>query len=207
MIRSKYFITAASLAFVSAALISGESFARDTDGGRHGRSHDDALVSLLERLDSNADGVLSQGEFSVRTAVSAQRRFNKRDTNTDELLSFGEFAAAARHHRRRPNLDTLDTHALEQCVVQALGYGLPKRPDPETAFADADANSDGAIDLEESLAAADLRADDRFAEIDGDSSEQLTSDEIDSYQELRSEQREAHRSCVREQLDEENLLN
>lgn len=206
MIRSKFFTAAASLALVSAVLFSAENFAREGEGGRHVRSHDDALMSLLERLDSNADGVLSQGEFSVRTAQGAERRFDRMDADADAVLSFDEFSSV-RNHRTRPDLDTLDIDALELCVAETLGYELPERPDPESSFAEVDANSDGSIDLEESLAAADLRAEDRFVEIDADGDGQLVSDEIGSYQLHRHEQKQAHHSCVKDQFDEESLLN
>ena len=162
-------------------------------------------MTLLERLDSDADGVLSLDEFSERNADKAQRHFNKKDADGDAVLSMDEFSATG-NHRRRPNLDSLDTDTLDLCVQEILGYGLPQRPDSETVFAAADANSDGSVDLDEFLLAGDVRAQERFAEIDSDADAQLTSDEIDAHQADRHEERDAHRTCVGEQLDEDNLL-
>ena len=69
-------------------------------------------------------------------------------------------------------------------------------------------NDDGKyVDLEEFLAAGDLRAAQRFADIDTNDDQQLTSDEIDAQQAARKQQRDAHRACIAEQLDEDNLLN
>lgn len=205
MTKSRFLTTTASLALIGATLINVEAFARGGDDGRHGHS-DPVRMTLLERLDSDADGVLSPDEFSDRNADKAQRHFNKKDTDGDALLSLEEFSAMG-NHRRRPNLHGLNAEALDLCVEEVLGYELPERPDSETAFSAADANSDGSIDLDEFLGAGSQRAEERFADIDSDADAQLTSDEIDAYQEDRHEQRDAHRTCVAEQLDEDNLLN
>ena len=204
MTKSKFLTTTASLALIGATLINVEAFARGGEDGRRGHS-DPVRMTLLERLDSDADGVLSMDEFSDRNADNAQRHFDKKDVDGDARLSLEEFSATG-NHRRRPNLDGLNTDTLDMCVQEVLGYELPERPDSETAFAAADENSDGSVDLEELLLAGDLRAEERFADIDSDGDAQLTSDEIDAYQTDRHEQRDAHHTCVAEQLDEDNLL-
>ena len=204
MTKFKFLTTAASLALVGATLINVEAFARGGEEGKNGHS-DPTRMTLLERLDSDADGVLSLDEFSEHNADKAQRHFNKKDADGDAVLSMEEFSAAG-NHRRRPNLDGLDIDTLDLCVQEVLGYGLPQRPDSETAFAAVDANSDGVIDLDEFLLAGDVRAQERFADIDSDADAQLTSAEIDAHQADRHEQRDAHRSCVGEQLDEDNLF-
>ncbi|MFT4519725.1 MAG: Ca2+-binding EF-hand superfamily protein [Halioglobus sp.] len=205
MTKSKFFTTAASLALVGASIISVEAFARGSEGGRYDHSNDDRRT-LLERMDSNADGVLSLIEFSERNADRALRHFNRNDADGDTFLSPEEFSASDKHQRHsKPG--GLDTDSLQLCIEETLGYELPERPNSEAAFAATDVNSDGAVDMDEFLAAGDLRAEERFADINNDGNEQLTSDEIDAYQGLRHEQREAHRSCVGEQLDEDSLLN
>jgi Ca2+-binding EF-hand superfamily protein len=205
MIKKRLITTAVCLTLVGTTLVSIDSFARGGRGGGHGQSHG-VRMTLLERLDSNADGVLTLDEFSARSAERAERRFNKKDTDGDGLLSLEEFSVTGprRHHR---NLDDLDTDALILCVEEALGYELPERPDSEAAFTASDTNADKSVDLEEFLAAGDLRAEARFAEIDSDSDGEVTSDEIEAYQAVLQERHDAKRSCVAEQLDLEDMLN
>ncbi len=91
------------------------------------------------------------------------------------------------------------------CAWKRLwGYELPYRPDSATAFDEADTDDGGSVDLDEFLAAGELRADARFAEVDGDVDGEITGDEIDAYQALRQERRgEARKTCVAERLDTE----
>ena len=201
MANSRFLTTAACLTLVSATLISTDGFARGGEDGRH-----DERKTLLERLDGNADGVLSQAEFSDHKTESTIRHFNKKDGDSDGLLSLEEFAASGKH-RRHQKLEELDSGALALCAEQSLGYEFPERPDPETAFVETDLSSDGSVDLDEFLTAGDLRAEERFASIDSDGDAQLSNDEIEAYQAIQKEQRDARRSCVTEQLDEDRLLN
>jgi hypothetical protein len=205
MTKSKLLTTTAGLTLICAALISTQGFARGGEDGRRGHAGD-SRMTLLERLDSNADDVLSLDEFSNQNAEKAQRHFDKMDANGDALLSSEEFSGSGKR-RHHPKLDTLDTSALDQCLQEILGYELPARPDHESRFAAADITDDGSVDLDEFLVAGELRAEERFAVIDGDGDGQLTGDEIDAFEALRKEQRDAHRTCVGEQLDEDRLLN
>ncbi|MEH6580460.1 MAG: hypothetical protein V7754_00895 [Halioglobus sp.] len=205
MTKSSLFTTAASLTLFSVALISVDGFARGGEGGRQGHS-EPTRMTLLERLDNNADGVLSLDEFSEQHTASAQRHFDKKDADNDERLSLEEFSATSKH-RRHPTLDGLDAGALDACLEDALGSDVPVRPDAAAAFTAADINQDNAVDRDEFLAAGYSRAEERFSDIDRDSDGQLGSDEVGAYQALRQAQRDAHRSCVAEQLDEDSLLN
>lgn len=204
MIKSKLITTAASLTLISASMLSVEGFARGEKGSRHGDSEESRLT-LLERLDSNADGILTLDEFADRNAQSDRRHFNKKDSDDNAQLSFEEFSSVGKH-RRRPKAEDFDAESIDACVAETLGYQVHQRPDVASAFADIDTNTDGAIDLEEFLAAGDLRAEQRFAEIDVDGDAQLTDEEITQYEVILGEQRRAHRTCVREQLEEDSLF-
>ena len=174
MIKKRLIATAVSLSLLGATLVSIDSFAR---GGRGGGTDQPqgARVTLLERLDNNGDGVLTLDEFIVRNAEKTERRFNYSDIDNDEVLSLEEFSTARARRRHLKNPDGLDMDALIQCMEEALGYELPGHPDSDTAFATADTNADGSVDLSEFQVAGELRAEERFGEIDSDGDDQLTS--------------------------------
>lgn len=201
MIKKTLLATAVSLSLLGGTLVSTDGFARGGKGGGPGER-----MTLLERLDSNGDGVLTIDEFSASNAAKAERTFNHKDSDGDGLLSLEEFSATG--GRRGPgHLDDLDEDALALCMEEILGYALPERPDSATAFDAADSNADGSVDLDEFVAAGDLRAEERFAELDGDSDGEITSEEMDAFQTVQQERREAHKTCVAEQLDAADVLN
>ncbi len=190
----------ATLTLVGTTLVAAEAFAKRGNEG-HGER-----MTLLERLDSNGDGVLTIDEFSASNLDRAERGFNRKDADDDGLLSLDEFSTAS-GRRGRANLAEFDEDALKLCMEEILGYAMPDRPDSATVFAKADTNGDEALDIEEFLAASDLRAAERFAEIDSGADGVLTSEEIDADQALRQDRREVHKTCAAEQLEEGNLLN
>lgn len=206
MIKKKLIATAVSLTLLGTLTISIDSFARGGRGEGPPRAQEER-INLLEQLDTNGDGVLTRAEFIARNADGAERRFDYKDVNDDGVLSIEEFSAPRGPRRHADESERLDTDALTQCMEEVLGYELPEPPNAETAFALGDVNLDNLVDLEEFLLTEDLRADERFGEIDADGDGQLTSDEIDAFQLVKQEQRDARRTCEAEQLDLEVILN
>lgn len=201
MIKKTLLATAVSLSLIGSTLVSIEAYARGGKGGGPGQR-----LTLLERLDSNSDGVLTIEEFSVSNAEKSERIFNRKDSEGDGTLSLQEFSATG--GRRGPgNQDDLDESALVLCMEEILGYTLPERPDSVTAFEAADSNDNYTVELEEFVAAGELRAEKRFSELDGDSDGEVTNEEMAAFQAQQQERREAHRTCVDEQRDEEDVLN
>jgi len=207
MLKQTFITAAVSLALAGSTLIAADVFAKGGRGG-HGSSHGGARLSLLERLDTNEDGVLTLDEFSAKGTDKAHRAFARKDSDDDDLLSLDEFTASPGHGRhRRGDLDSLDPDALQACMEDILGDSLPEQPDSEAAFTAADSNGDGSIDLDEFTAAAELRAEDAFAEIDADGDGAVTSEELDAHQTVLEERKDARQTCVAEQLAEDDLLN
>jgi Ca2+-binding EF-hand superfamily protein len=212
MFKQKFLISVVSLSLLAAPLISVDAFAHGGKGGkRPNRQPPVVRMSLLKRLDTNGDGILTLDEFSSRNAKRAKRLFKRLDQNGDSALSLDEFSVAGGpggdHGGPGGPGDDLDQNALELCMEEILGYELPQPPTAEEAFAAADTNEDDSVDLEEFLAADDARAAERFAEIDGDSDGGITKEEIKAYRATEKERHKAHRTCVAEQLDVEELLN
>lgn len=198
--------TTISLSVLSVSLLSIDSFAQGhPPGGKRGPAHGERMT-IQERLDTDGDGILGLEEFSTSTAGKASRHFDRKDADSDGVLSLEEFSTSGRHGRH-PSPDSLDTDALELCMKEILGYELPERPESETAFGAADTDADGWVNVDEFLAANDLRTEERFAEIDEDGDWALTDAELGAYGEEKRERRDAHRTCVAEQMDEDDILN
>ena len=210
MIKKTLITTAVSLTLMGATLVSMDSIARGPGGpGGHaarGGPPQAERLTLLERLDVDGDGVLSLEELSAGSSDKAERHFDRTDGDGDGLLSLEEFTAAGPrgHH---PGIDELDPAAVEVCIEEILGYELPERPNSEAAFTMADTNLDASVDLDEFLAAGVLRAAERFAEIDADGDSAITSEEMEAFRVEQEKRRDAHHTCVTEQLDASDILN
>lgn len=199
MIKNTLITTAVSLCLIGTTLVSMDSFAR-------GGAEQSSRMTLLERLDNNGDGVLTLDEFSVINADKAERGFNRKDADDDGQLSLEEFSTSG-HRGRHQETDSLDLNALTTCMEDILGYDLPTRPDSETAFAEADTDADDSVDLDEFVSAGELRAEERFAVLDADEDGQVTAEEVEAAQADKQERRDARRTCVAEQVAEQDVLN
>lgn len=147
---------------------------------------------MLRGIDTNDDGLVSLTEFTSRGTHNYSRQFERMDRDDDGYITEDEF----RPQRRGPAED-LDVATLRACIEEA--GGTPKAD--EDRFATADKNGDGALSQEEFFLQLEQGAYDRFAQLDTDGDEQLTSTELQSGAQNRREQAHIVRECVAEQLD------
>ncbi len=144
---------------------------------------------LIHNMDSNADHLISQEEFTTQQTEHYERQFDNRDLNQDGLLSSTEFGP--RHPALDPDIDIAEFRA---CVAENGG-----NPDlEEDRFAASDTNTDGSVSKEEFFMHLEQRAYDQFGRIDSNDDGQLTAEELAANMQDRNLQRRAARLCLRE---------
>ncbi|MDO9319918.1 MAG: hypothetical protein Q7V56_17220 [Gammaproteobacteria bacterium] len=144
---------------------------------------------LIHNMDSNADSLISQEEFTTQQTENYERQFDNRDLNEDGLLSSSEFGP--RHPALDPDIDIAEFRA---CIAENGGD-----PDlEEDRFAASDTNTDGSVSKEEFFMHLEQRAYDQFGRIDSNDDGQLTAEELASNMRDRNLQRRASRQCLRE---------
>ncbi|MEM9054821.1 MAG: hypothetical protein AAGB16_05800, partial [Pseudomonadota bacterium] len=124
--------------------------------------HGDRGGKMLEKVDVNQDGNITQDEITAHRA----ERFLSADTNGDNLVSAEEFEAFAEIERERRHAERRQKH-----------------------FARLDANSDGVITAEEHASAADQRMDRMFERVDTDGDGVITEAEREAAKEKMRERR------------------
>jgi Ca2+-binding EF-hand superfamily protein len=110
--------------------------------GQHGRHHASGIISAFERIDTDADGVVTRAEFDAHIAA----RQAALDGNADGSVSFEEaaaFRAAQREERARERFARLDTDGDGVVSTAEASAGQ------ERIFTFLDRNDDGAVSEDE----------------------------------------------------------
>jgi len=156
---------------------------------------------ILTRMDYNNDGIISEEDLLNRMLEKAERRFNRQDTNADGMLSLDEFSIkpgrfeAIDHDAVR----TCVVEALAENPIEGIDTSFPIRPSPEEAFSLADSNADDSIDGDEYTLFITNRAAERFSYMDADSNTVLSEEEMTTALEIRSVLRQIRHDCISEQ--------
>lgn len=144
---------------------------------------------LIERLDTDGSGTVSQAEYVEARSARLERKFDRRDANEDGFITEDEAGGSSSD----------STNELRACVRASLGYG--GKPTWEERLAEVDTNLDGAIDLGEYTAAAQAKALETFTELDSDASGDVTQAEFEAAKDARKaerQQRREEKSAARE---------
>jgi len=150
-------------------------------------------ASMLTRMDYNDDGVVTEEDLLNRMLESAEKRFNRMDSDDNSLVSLSEFS----NKRGRPG--PFDHEAVKQCIAETVGDSFPIPPSREEAFAEADSDADESINSSEYATFISNRAAQRFSFMDTDSDGILSEEEMTGAIETRKEMRQIHRNCAAEQ--------
>ena len=160
---------------------------------RHGR---DSANRTLQRMDTNEDDLISLEEYLGDAIPRYSQTFARADRDGDGYVTQEELKPPRKGQRPQ-----FDQAALQACLDEA-GSTVDRNND---RVATNDTNGDGALSQDEFFAMLEQGALDRFALIDSDGDEQLTKEEIQTSRQeqnaLRSAQRKALRSCIKEQRD------
>lgn len=201
----------ATTAMLGASLITGFASAQDFGRarGEHARPARPGFMQardsvrlparLINRLDTNDDEMVSLEEFTANATENYARQFERMDRDDSGSLSADEMQGR-RGHGHDGDRPTIDTDALNACIVANGGIVRPIPPSAEERFAATDSNSDGLVSQEEFFMQLEQHAYEQFGTLDSDGNGQISVEELQSEREDRSTQARITRSCVAEQI-------
>lgn len=165
---------------------------------------------MLERLDTDGDGSISEEEFLAQQSERLAAQFDRRDRDGDGLLSADESAATERGQRPPPGAGPRGgragppPEAVQACLQAAAPGQREPRPEREDLLAAADSNGDGAISLDELTSVRNEQALQRFANLDSDGDGFITDGDLQARQDQLQARRAELRSCLQSARDETN---
>ncbi|WP_281556795.1 hypothetical protein [Thalassomonas sp. RHCl1] len=154
----------------------------------------------FDRLDTNADTVLSLDEMTAAAESKAAKMLTRKDSDEDGLLSLEEF-------QQGRNGVIADYSDLADDIVECVA-GLQEEnadivvPDadnflsPEDKFDALDTSDDGFVDGDELAVAKVAKATERFTSLDTDEDGSVTEAEYEAAKVSRSATRQAVRECI-----------
>jgi len=149
----------------------------------------------LERMDTNADGNVDDGEFVAARTRHVEDTFSRRDADNDGLLSREELQR--RERADRPEIDRAEVIA---CVREFIADYDPESH-LEDRFDAVDTNDDGYIDQLELSTALQARAYKLFDRLDTDNDGFISLDEIEQGHDLALNLRRIIRDCIDQLAD------
>lgn len=159
---------------------------------RPGRPRGRNPERLIERLDQDGDGLISEFEYVDNKTANMEDRFDQRDGNGDGVITEDELGG----DRDRPGLD-IDIAELRACIADSGG----EVREEIDRFDIADLDDDGQLSFLEFSTFMQDRAFAEFARLDADMNGFVSADELTADADARREQRDIVRSC-REELSD-----
>lgn len=164
----------------------------------------------FDRLDVNADAVLSLDEMTAGAQSKAEHMLARKDSDEDGFLTLEEFQQG----RNGVIADYSDlADEIVQCVadLQAENADIVV-PDadnflsPEDKFAALDTSGDELVDSDELTAAKVAKATEKFTNLDTDEDGSVTEEEYQAAKVSRSATRQAVRQCISDVTTEDEAV-
>lgn len=151
---------------------------------------------VIDRLDTNEDGVVDVDEFLDSRLGRIDEQFDRRDIDGDGLLSEEE----ARRHPPRDDHDETERELIIQCVRETIADWEGPH-DVEDRFDAVDLDGDGYIDLVELSIALEERAYELFDRMDANGDGLISLEEIEAFLDYQINLRRVIRACIDEVTD------
>lgn len=174
--------------------LSSNAMARQSSG-MHGHAGKQVSTDrVLQRLDYDGDGVVTESDMTSSMIERAIDRFTRIDSDGDLSITLDEFTANPGRHQQDDV--EIDQALLRECLEDTLGELPPTR---EARFSAADTNADSLLDTSEYTDYINTLAIERFAELDSDADGQISSEEIEASNTSRDALRQAKTDCINAQ--------
>ncbi|WDE03734.1 hypothetical protein SG34_020455 [Thalassomonas viridans] len=164
----------------------------------------------FNRLDTNADGVLSLEEMTAKAETKAANMLARKDSDEDGVLTLDEFQQG----RDGVIADYSDlADEIVECVadLQAENVDIVV-PDadnflsPADKFAALDTSGDSLVDGDELAAAKVAKATEKFDTLDTDENGEISEEEYQAAKESRRATKQAIRQCISEVSAEDEAV-
>ncbi|HWK53332.1 MAG TPA: hypothetical protein VNR18_03110 [Hyphomicrobiales bacterium] len=200
------YITALTLSALCTAMLAGGALAQErgrhaapdvdrhgaAEAGHHrgGRAMPRDDMRDLTRLDTDADGRVSEAEFLDARLARVDAMFERRDRDNDGLITV-EDRGPRRDARRQDNSEVLE------CVRQSVpAFDPAADAAPGMELSNADSDADGYLSLSEMSSALETRARASFARLDGNGDGYLDTAEMAAHDTQLSAVRDAFKNCM-----------
>jgi len=173
----------------------GEGGAENRGQQQNNQAEPDA-ASILNRMDSDGDGVVTLEDFVSRGIERTEKHFDRLSSDADGYVSEEEYTT---NHGLESNTD-IDHDILKQCIEETTELTLNVRPSREDAFISADTDNDGYLSSDEFVIEHTAHVTEKFSELDSNGDGVISEDEVSTNIAERQLIDAAKKNCIDEQL-------
>jgi Ca2+-binding EF-hand superfamily protein len=165
-------------------------------GSQQNNQAEPDVASILNRMDTDGDGVVSLEDFVSRGIERTEKHFDRLDSDSDGFVSEEEYTTT----RGRESDTDIDRDILKQCIEETTGLTLNVRPSREDAFISADTDNDGFLSSDEFIIDYTVHVTEKFSELDSNGDAVISEEEVSAKIAERQLIDAAKKDCIDEQL-------